>query len=341
MKVGETLRLDSTFTDTNLQYLKQLGVDDVIVSVDMAPGRPAFTPVTSALRKGDYYRTEDLVALKEKVSASGMELFGLSHTPYHRWDKMILGQTGRDEQIEHWQQTLRNMGRAAIPLLQYNWAIEEGSEFSNWRTSNTTPGRGNAMLVSFDYKVARETPVTYLGRLEEEELWANLIYFMKAVMPVAEEAGVRMAVHPADPQVPSLAGIARILRSVEAYDRLFEEVPSESNTMVFCLGCFAQCLAPKGVYEAIKHFGQATKIGHAHFRNVQGTIDKFAEVYPDEGKLDMLHALRSLVEVGYDGHIIADHTPHGVDDTEYGHRSKAFAMGYMKGLLQQCDKEYV
>jgi len=334
MKIGETLRLDSTFTEANLQYLKQLGVDDVIVAAGTAPGRPPITPVTSALKKGDYYRTEDLLALKEKVSAGGMQLFGMSHTPYHRWDKMIRGLPGRDEQIESWQQTLRNMGRAGIPLLQYNWAIEHGSRFSNWRTSSTTPGRGNAMLVSFDYEVARQVPVTDLGVLEEEELWANLAYFLKAVMPVAEEAGVRMAVHPADPQVPSLAGIARILRSVEAYDRLFEEVPSKSSTMVFCLGCFAQCLEPEGLHAAIEHFGRAGRIGQVHFRNVQGTIDKFSEVYPDEGKLDMLRAVRSLAEVGYDGHINPDHTPHGVDDTEYGHRGKAFAIGYMKGLLQ-------
>jgi len=334
MKIGEKLGLDNTFTDANLQYLKQLGVDEIAVGADVAPGRPALTPVTSALRRGDYYQTEDLVALKEKISASGLRLFGLSHTPYHRFDKIIRGLAGRDEQIEHWQQTLRNMGRAGIPLLQYNWAIEEGSEFSNWRTSITTPGRGNAMLMSFDYRIARKAPVTDLGRIEEEELWANLIYFMKAVIPVAEESGVRMVVHPADPQVPSLAGIARILRSVEAYDRLFEEVPSENSGIVFCLGCFAQCLGPEGVYDAIKHFGRANKIGLVHFRNVQGTIDNFSEVYPDEGKLDMLRAVRSLAEVGFDGHIIPDHTPHGVDDTDYGHRGKAFAIGYMKGLLQ-------
>lgn len=335
MKIAETFRLDSTFSDENLQFIKQLGVDNVIASVDMAPGRPRFLPVKSPLRKGDYYRTEDLVALKTRAEANGVNLIGLSHTPYHRWDKLILGQASRDEQIENYHKTLRNMGEAGIPMLQYNWALEHGSTYANWRTSNSTPGRGNAKLVSFDYEEAKKVPVTELGVIEEEQLWENLFYFLKGVLPVAEEAGVRMAIHPADPQVPSLAGIARILRSVESYDRLFDGVPSKASTMTFCLGCFSQFLEPEQVYGAIRHFGRAGKIGHVHFRNVRGTAEKFEEVYPDEGKLDMLEALRTLKEVGFDLYLNADHTPHGVGDTDWGHRGKAYAIGYIKGLLHQ------
>jgi mannonate dehydratase len=170
--------------------------------------------------------------------------------------------------------------------------------------------------------------------ITEEEMWANLTYFLKAVIPVAAQAGVKMLVHPADPQVPSIAGVARILRSPEAYDRMFAIVPGDYHGMVFCLGCFAQMMEPDGVYAAIRHFGATKKIGYVHFRNVSGTREKFDEVYPDEGKLNMFTCIQLLKDVGYKDMIIPDHTPHGVGDTEYGHRGRAYAIGYMKGLMQ-------
>ena len=104
--------------------------------------------------------------------------------------------------------------------------------------------------------------------------------------------------------------------------------------MVFCLGCFAQMLDTNGVCDAIRHFGSRNRIGYVHFRNINGSREKFDEVYPDEGKLDMLKAVRSLKETGFQGYIIPDHTPHGIGDTEYGHRGRAFEIGYMKGLMQ-------
>ncbi len=165
-------------------------------------------------------------------------------------------------------------------------------------------------------------------------MWDNLAYFLRAVIPVAEAVGVRMVVHPADPQVPSLAGIARILRSSADYDRLFDLVPSAHNAMVFCLGCFAQMLDSDGVYDAIRHFGGCGRIGYVHFRNVTGTLERFTEVYPDEGKLDMAAVMRIFDQLGYDGHVIPDHTPHGTGDSAMGHRGFAFEIGYMRGLMQ-------
>jgi mannonate dehydratase len=143
-----------------------------------------------------------------------------------------------------------------------------------------------------------------------------------------------MMMHPADPQVPSLAGIARIIRSVEAYDRLFKIVPGEYNSMVLCLGCLSQILEPDGVYKAIRHFARQGKIGYVDFRNVRGSLTKFDEVFPDEGKLDLFRAIKVLKQVGYDGRIVPDHAPHTIGDSEYGHISHAFQIGYLKGLLQ-------
>jgi mannonate dehydratase len=168
-------------------------------------------------------------------------------------------------------------------------------------------------------------------------MWDNLTYFLKAIVPVAEEAGVKLAMHPCDPQVPSLAGIARIIRSVESYDRLFKMLPGKANAMCFCLGCFAQMMDAEGVYNTIRHFGQAGRIGNVHFRGVRGTMEKFDEVFADEGKLDMLKAVNALKESGFNGTIQIDHAPHPTSDTEYGHRSHAVQVGYLKGILQGAD----
>lgn len=335
MKLGERLRLDVTLNEDNLSYLKQFDVNNVMVGVGVAAGRSEKLPIISKLRRGNYFEVADLLELKKWLERRGFGLFGMSHTPFFRWDKIITNKPGRDQQIEDWCTSLRNLGKAGIPMLQYNWVIEAASWLGNWRTTDKTIGRGGARYFSFDYEVAKKVPVTAdFGVITEEEMWASLTYFLKAVIPVAEEAGVKMVVHPADPQVPSIAGIARIIRSPEAYDRMFNIVPGDYNGMVFCIGCFSQMMEPDGVYEAIRHFGAAKKIGYVHFRNISGTREKFDEVYPDEGKLDMFKCIQLLNDVGYKGIIIPDHTPHGVGDTEYGHQGRAYAIGYMKGLMQ-------
>jgi len=336
MKIGERLVLGSSLTDENMAYLKQLGVNHLMVmTLEMGGGTPVGkASIAAGLAQGDYYQYDDLMAIKKWVESKGLELFAIIQTPFSRWDKVILGQSGRDEQIENWNKSLRNMGKAGIPMLQYGWVINTGAWLPLWRTSAENAGRGGAKIVRFDYEVAKKTPISTYGELTDEVLWDNLTYFLKAVIPVAEESHVKMMMHPADPQVPSLAGIARIIRSVEAYDRLFKIVPSEYNSMVLCLGCLSQILEPEGVYKAIRHFARQGKIGYVDFRNVRGSLTKFDEVFPDEGKLDMFRAIKVLKQVGYSGRIVPDHAPHTTGDSEYGHISHAFQIGYLKGLLQ-------
>ena len=192
-------------------------------------------------------------------------------------------------------------------------------------------------MEKFDYDIARKAPLTSYGVISEETLWDNFTYFLEATIPVAEEAGVKMVLHPDDPQVPSIAGIARIIRSVESYDRVFEIMPSSANCMDLCLGCFSQMMDNERVYAAIRHFGKAGRISRIDFRTVIGTVEKFDEVFADEGKLDMLQAVKVLKEVGFNGAIQVDHAAHPMNDTEYGHISRAFQICYPKGILQGGD----
>ncbi len=341
MKITERINLDIVDTDEDMTFLRQLGVTHLGMNIqDWAPWHgkePKWHRCpASGLRQGDCYELEDLQALKDWVESHGLKLYGIH--------AISLSQRGRsrEQQIENFTKTIRNMGKAGIRQITggvSGFGPKSPLDLANWRTSDEAVGRGGAKVLRFDYEAAKKFPVTDLGVIEEKEVWDSLISFLKAVIPVAEESGVKLSHHPADPPVPSLCGVARILRSVEDYDRLFETVPSANNCMTFCLGCFAQMMAdPEDAFRAIRHFGSQGRIADVHFRNVMGTREKFDEVFPDEGKLDMFKAIKTLKEAGFEGPISIDHTPLAVGDTTYyGYRGRAFAIGYLKGLLQAAD----
>lgn len=341
MKITERINLDIVDTDEDMTFLRQLGVTHLGMNIqDWAPSHgkePKWhRSPASGLRQSDYYDLEDLLVLKAWVESHGLELYAIH--------AISLSQRGRsrEQQIENFKKSIRNMGKAGIHQITggvSGFSPTSPLDHANWRTSAEPVGRGGATVLRFDYEAAKRFPVTDLGEIAEKDVWDNLISFLKAVIPVAEESGVRLSHHPADPQVPSLCGVSRILRSVEDYDRLFETVPSVYNCMTFCLGCFSQMMDdPEDAYQAIRHFGLQGKISDVHFRNVRGTLEKFDEVYPDEGKLDMFKAIKTLKEVGFHGPISVDHTPLTVGDTSYyGYRGRAFAIGYLKGLLQAAD----
>jgi len=334
LKIAERLALGDTLNRDNLVFLKQLGVSHVIVSVGGPRTGGAGNDWSDRLQGGDYWKPADLLALSRMMEDEGLKLGGLAHIPYSRWDKIIRGSPGRDEQIENWGRCLEAMAKADVRVLQYNWVIHAGGAGHHMRTSRQTPSRGGALVSSFDSSLVKDEISGHTVPIAEETMWENLTYFLKAIIPVAEALGVRMGMHPADPQMPSLFGAARIIRSRESYNRLMDIVPSPSNAITFCLGCFAQMLEPDDVYQAIEHFGTQKKIAFVHFRNVRGNAEKFEEAYWDDGKMNMLRAMQGFYRTGFTGCLIPDHTPHGIGDTKWGHRSRAFAIGYMTGLKQ-------
>lgn len=339
MKIGDRLFLSGAFDRESLAFLRQMGADGVTINIggelknNLQGTRAVPEDLERRMRAGPCWNARDLEELRRTVGAYGLELFALAQVPPHLYQKALLGLPGRDEEIENWCKSLKAMGEAGIPILQYLWHLNAGAQHVNWHTLVNVPIRGGALAESFDYALAKDAAVTELGIVPEEQLWESLSYFLKAVIPVAEAAGVRMALHPADPQVPSLAGIARIMRSPEAFDRMLDITPSASNAINFCQGCFSQMLDAEGVYRAIRHFASRKAIANVHFRNVTGTAEKFTEAFWDEGKVDMAKAIKAYREAGFDGYLTPDHHPHVIGDTVWGHRSRAFAYGYMRGLM--------
>jgi len=312
-----------------LRYAAQLGCDGVTSGLD-----------PDELPRG-YYEFRRLVTLKSKVESFGLSLEGFGMLPWQLCYKWMLGLPGRDEQIENLQKSIRNLGAAGIPLVVFNMHA-----LRFYRTSHDVPGRGGARSTSFEWERVKDAPLMVGGPgaepslipeshrrpISDEQMWDNYAYFLKAVVPVAEDTGVKLALHPDDPQVPVIGGVARIMRSPEAMRRALEIVPSDSLGLKFCVGCFSQMGAD--VTEEIRHFGGRDKIFLVDFRNVRGTVDRFRETFLDNGQEDMVGAMRALVEVGYEGPIGADHAVYLTGDDARGNRYWAYAIGYMRALVQ-------
>ena len=313
------LDLRRGINDERLAFGKQLGCSDVVAGPWCLPQD----------REKGFYDLKSLVELKKRVEAAGMALAAVENVYFEWYDRIARGQPGRDQQIENWQKTLRNMGEAKIPVLGYHFMA-----LGVWRTSGTKLGRGGAQVTSYDHSLVKGAPVPDWGPLSDDQMWDNVTYFLKAVIPVAEQAGVKMGLHPDDPPVPSIGGVARIFRSHAALRRLTEEIcPSEFNGLEFCQGTVSEM--PDDVYEAISYFGTRKKIFYVHFRNVSGKVPVFDETFIDEGYVDMYRAMQIYKDVGFDGPMIDDHVPKIVDDNAWDgpYRSEAYAMGYYKAFI--------
>ena len=245
-------------------------------------------------------------------------------------DKVRLGLPGRDEQIDHVITQIRAMGRLEIPVLCYNWMA-----VSSWaRTSIAIEGRGGALVTGFRLSDSQKLPPLVADELSAEQLWDALEYFLEAVVPVAEAAGVRLAMHPDDPPRREVRGVPRIMGSLDAYRRLLSIRPSSNNAVTLYQGNFA--LMTDDLPSAIRELGALGAIAFVHFRDIRGTVDDFVETFHDEGQNDLAECMRAYAEIGFAGPMRPDHVPtmHGEsnDRPAYGTLGRLFAMGYIRGL---------
>lgn len=321
--MAETMRvaigLPGNATDDHLRFAKQMGCEGVVLAT------PARLP---GERCWEY---EDLVKLREWVESFGLRIEAIQNTPHAFWHKVRLGLPGRDEDLENYLATIRNVGRAGIPIVGYNFRPDP-----LYRTG-TKSGRGGAEVTVFDLELVKDRPLTYGREYTADEMWANYEYFVKAAIPVAEEADVKLALHPDDPPGFDIGGVARIFSSFEGFERASRIVDSPSWTLLFCIGCWSEMGGHENVMKAIRHFGPQGKIAYVHFRDVQGTGAQFAECFIGEGNVDVTTVMRTLKEVGFTGCLIDDHVPHMVGDADWAPRGRAYSTGYLMGLLRAVN----
>jgi mannonate dehydratase len=248
-----------------------------------------------------------------------------------------LGLPGGEEEIARCQALIRHLGAIGVPVVCWNFMA-----VFNWtRTSTTTPTRGGALATAYDHALMANAPYTEAGEVGEDRLWASLADVMAAIVPVAADAGVKLALHPDDPPVSPIRGVARILRSAEAMARAIDLVPHPANGITFCQGTFATMGAD--IPAEIRRFGRRGAIHFVHFRDVRGTPERFVETFHDDGQTDMAAALRTYAEIGFTGPLRPDHVPTMAGETNdlpgYQTLGRLFALGYIRGLLDAIEAE--
>lgn len=277
----------------------------------------------------------DLLHLKKRFDDFGLELEVIEPGLASQMHKMKLGIEGRDQDIEDCKMLIRNMGALGIPVLCYNFMAQ-----FNWlRTSVSSLTRGGAFVTSYDHSLMKDAPLTEAGIVTEERLWGNLKYFLERIIPVAEEAKVKLALHPDDPPVSPIRGISRILTSAASLKKAIDLVPSDYSGITFCQGTLSA--AGENIPETIMEFGKQNKIFFVHFRDVRGKAENFTETFHDDGQTNMLEAMKAYKKTGFNGPVRIDHVPtmEGEDNREpgYGQIGRVFALGYLKGLLEYVE----
>ena len=323
MKIALHMSPEAGATST---LMKQCGIKHAVAGIGLQP-------IPGASEEEQPWSYSSLMQAKASYEKNGFEMSVIESRP--PMEKIKLGLAGREEEIEIVCAFLRNMGKAGIPV----WCSAWMSILSVLRTSYAIPSRGGARVSGYDHDQLRDEPLTEYGLVEEEQQWENLRYFLQRVVPVAEEADVKMAMHPDDPPLSPIRGVARIMSSIDNYQRMVDLVPSPANGIGLCQGNFS--LMTDDLPAAIRQFGEQKKIGFVHLRDVRGTPEKFAETFHDDGQTDLVECLRAYRDVGYEGVCRPDHYPEMGDDRfdNSHHISQLFAVGYLKGLREAVYSE--
>lgn len=356
MKLGLGL-YRKMLTPDNFRFARQAGATHIVAHwVDYFSEGPRLPAAESkgygwgvTQNQGRLWTVDELTGLRTAVEAEGLTLAAIENLDPSHWHDVLLDGPKRDQQLEDLKTIVRNMGTAGIPVLGYNFSIA-----SVWGHVVGPFGRGGAESVGFSRATGpKETPIpngqvwnmTYDLRAPEgtippvtsEQLWERLERFLRELVPVAEEAGVRLAAHPDDPPLETLRGHARLVNHPDKYQRLLDLVPSKANALEFCQGTIAE-MTGGDVYTAIDRYSKQGAIAYVHLRNVRGKVPEYHEVFIDEGDVDIPRALRIYHRNGYDGVLVPDHTPQ-MNCAAPWHAGMAYALGYMRAAIQMITAE--
>lgn len=314
--------------DAGMRRIKQLGVNCVLMGGPPIP-----------------WQEEDLASRVARLKEGGLMLGNLMISGFRN---TLYGRPGRDEEIEKVRQSIRTAGRVGLPVVEYNFYAHRAVEGYYAET-----GRAGAGLTAFDYDRVKDLPpLAAEGAHTLEEMWGNITYFLKAVVPVAEESGVRLALHPNDPPAPISRGSEQIMGSVDGWKRLIEILPSQSNGITFDCGVTREM--GHDPVEICRYFGSRDRINHVHFRNVRVRVpnQKYTEVFLDEGEVDMFAVMQELVRQKYPRLIFPEH-PRALDAdrdlpafrSSYpgggAYTGYVYNAGYARAMLQAALSESV
>jgi mannonate dehydratase len=346
MFVGLGLGYRAQLNRDNLRFAKQVGASHIVAS--LLNGAPVKSPggaseyVLSRSRPDRWSETA-LVRLRSEIEEEGLLLAAVESIEPADWYDVLLDGPRRDEQMAGLAQLIRNLGQAGVPMLGYNFslAVVWGRQLlpvarggaSTWQFDDPDPrpiSRGMIWNQVYDEETFGSSQGVGIDPVSRDELWGRLERFLTELLPVADQSGVKLALHPEDPPLPTLRGTPRVVHRPELYDRVLTN-PSPNNCIALCVGTLSE-VPDSNVYEAVDFLSQTGKVGYVHLRNVKGKAPHYTEAFVDDGDTDIPRILKVLARNGYDGVVVPDHTPE-LDCAAPWHAGMAYALGWMRAAL--------
>ncbi len=358
MKLGLGL-YRAVLTRETLRFARQAGATHIVVHLpgQFARGQSKIITADQANRgfgiseaDDPIWTSEGLRDLKAMINAEGLTLEALENFAPAHWYDVLLDGPRRAEQMEHLKRILRDVGKLGIRTVGYNFSVA-----GVWGRTEGPFARGGARSVGFQdpaqppipagmvwnmvYDPDRfdpDNPRGTVGPVGREEIWRRFALFLREMMPVAEDAGVKLALHPDDPPLPELRGAARLVYHPDHFQHVLDLQASPMNAIEFCVGTVSE-MAGADVYAAVDRYSRAGRIAYVHLRNVRGKVPHYHETFVDDGDTDMLRVLKILHGNGFDGVIIPDHTPLLTCDAPW-HAGMAYALGWLRAALTVIER---
>ncbi len=343
-------------TRENFQFARQAGATHIVAHlVDYFKGgshgahdnQPTGTEQGWGLagNPNKLWTVAELLDLRRAIEAEGLQLEAIENFDPAHWHDVLLDGPKRKPQLENVKTIIHNLGKAGIPIMGYNFSIA-----GVCGRTHEPYARGGAMSVGMEGPLDTPMPAGMVWNMiydanapkgtvpsvSADELWQRFGSFLDEIVPVAEEAGVKLALHPDDPPMPTMRGQPRLVYQPQFYQRVIDRKPSPANALEFCLGTLAE-MTEGDIYQAVDQYSRQGKIAYVHFRNVTGKVPRYRETFIDDGDIDMLHVLQILKKNKFNGVLIPDHTPQMTCDAPW-HAGMAFAMGYLRAALRMIDQ---
>lgn len=342
--------------DAHFQFAAQAGCTALVIHLvdyfNQAKGNRVGDQPTGDLhgwgRAGDPQQLWEQGYLEDVVrraTTHGLEIAAIENFDPAHWHDVLLDGPRKAEQLENLKTMVRRVGAAGIPCIGYNFSLagvagrvrgafaRGGAEAVGMEGPVDDPMPSGLV---WNMRVAEQLGPGTMPPCTPEQLWTRLQDFLDAVLPVAAASGVALAAHPDDPPMPTIRGTPRLVYQPRLYQRLIDLSPSPANKLEYCLGSLAE-MTEGDIYACTESYARQGRIGYVHFRNVRGKVPHYRETFVDDGEIDMPRIVEILHRHSFQGVLIPDHAPQMICGAPW-HAGMAFALGYMRALLQTVTR---